>query len=136
VGCFPLFDVFLRRTGCQSLWSPAGIPQIRNVPSILSLRGGIESVEVPLDAEFSLGEVDPSSSAGKSKCIGFVDHHPTSAQRCDDSEALFPEYDCDKEIEARIIDCKFSHVGDKNGVIYYLGESMPSDLDLISRGET
>jgi hypothetical protein len=75
------------------------------------------------DAEFSLGEVDPSSSADKSKCIEAADL-PTKIQGRDDSEIHFPDYVDGREIEARVIDCKFSHIGDKNGVIYYLGEFM------------
>ncbi len=113
------------RTGCQTLRSPAGCPHISKFHSILSLRGGsngVEPGEAPIDdAEFSLGEVDPASSTSKSKYHGAAEQ-ASKVQSCDDSEAHFPDYHDDKE-EARVIDCKFSHIGDKNGVIYYLGKS-------------
>jgi hypothetical protein len=105
--------------------SPAGFQHTKSeLPSIFRLRGGIESTKAPIDdVEFSLGEVDPSSSADKSKNPGPADQ-TTKVQACDDSEAHFPDDDDDRHTEARVIDCTFSHIGDKNGVIYYLGKSM------------
>ena len=83
---------------------------------ISKLRGG--SISADGEPEFSLGEVE---SSGKEKAEKFTDDLELSKSAYAEGKHLSPTPIEDSS--ARVIDCRFSHDGDKNGVFYYLGNT-------------
>jgi hypothetical protein len=91
------------------------------------LRGGSLSLEPTEgtfgEVEFSLGE-EESEANGQTETVVQANPAIVSTQ----STALDNVIDSDNT--ARVIECKFMHDGDKNGVIYYLGMNFRLTFDM------